>query len=65
MTTSTPERGNATLLHELTHWTGHPSRVNRPLGNSFGTKDYAFEELIAELGASYLCAQFEINSTMS
>jgi antirestriction protein ArdC len=54
----------ATLLHELTHWTGHPSRLNRPLGNGFATQAYAFEELIAELGASYLCSQFEINSTI-
>jgi len=54
----------ATLLHELTHWTGHHSRLNRSSVTTFGSKDYAFEELIAELGAAYLCNKFEINSTI-
>lgn len=44
------------LLHELTHWTGHNDRLNRGLiGND--RKDYAFEELIAELGSAFLCAK--------
>ena len=42
----------ATLLHEITHWTGHSSRLNRIKGKAFGDRDYAFEELIAELGAA-------------
>lgn len=46
----------ATALHELTHWTGHESRLNRKLDCKFGSEDYAFEELTAELGASFLCA---------
>lgn len=54
----------ATLLHELIHWTGHESRCNRSLGNGFGTKAYAYEELIAELGSAFLCNKFEINSTI-
>ena len=41
-----------TFLHELTHWTGHQSRLQRPI--STDKKSYAFEELIAELGASFL-----------
>ena len=50
----------ATLLHELTHATGHKSRLNRNLKNKFGTKDYAFEELIAELGSAMLCGSLSI-----
>lgn len=44
-----------TTLHELAHWTGHPSRLNRDLSGRFGDDDYAMEELIAEL-ASAFCA---------
>ena len=44
--------------HELTHWSGHKSRLNRDLTNRFGSRDYAAEELIAELGAAFLCAEF-------
>jgi len=46
----------ATLAHELTHWTGHESRLNRDLRNRFGDHSYAAEELIAEMGAAFLCA---------
>jgi len=48
----------STLLHELTHWTGHESRLDR-LANigRFGSPEYAFEELVAEIGAAYLCAE--------
>ena len=45
-----------TLLHELTHWTGHPSRCDRKFGSRFGDQSYAFKELVAELGAAFLCA---------
>lgn len=44
----------ATALHELTHWTGHPSRCNRPLGRRQGIDAYAFEELVAEMGSAFL-----------
>lgn len=44
----------ATGLHELGHWTGHPSRLARPLLNAFGTPDYAKEELRAELISVFL-----------
>jgi antirestriction protein ArdC len=45
-------------FHELTHWTAHPSRLDRDLKNRFGSRNYAAEELIAELGAAFLCAEF-------
>ena len=46
------------LFHELTHGTGHSSRLNRPGvmdGSGFGSEDYSKEELVAELGAAFLC----------
>lgn len=47
----------STALHELAHWTGHSSRLDRNLNTSrFGTEAYAFEELVAELTAAFLCA---------
>lgn len=45
----------ATRAHELVHWTGHESRNNREFGARFGNDKYAFEELIAEIGASFVC----------
>lgn len=47
-----------TLLHEMGHSTGHPNRLNRPMKGSFGTPEYAKEELRAELGALFLGADF-------
>ncbi len=44
-----------TALHELTHWTGHPSRCNRPLAKRHAIEAYAYEELVAEMGAAFLC----------
>lgn len=49
-----------TLFHELGHWTGHASRLNRTLDGRFGDSRYAFEELVAELTASFLAAQHGI-----
>jgi antirestriction protein ArdC len=47
----------ATLAHELTHWTRHPSRLDRSFGRKrFGDEGYAMEELVAELGAAFLSA---------
>lgn len=43
-----------TLMHEMVHSTGHPSRLNRPLLSHFGTQEYALEELRAELGAFFM-----------
>jgi len=48
------------LAHEMTHATGHKTRLDRQLGNRFGSEAYAQEELIAELGATFLCAEFGI-----
>jgi antirestriction protein ArdC len=45
-------------FHELSHWTGHKTRLDRDLKNRFGSRAYAAEELIAELGAAFLCAEF-------
>ena len=50
----------ATKAHELVHWTGHPSRNAREFGKRFGDRAYAFEELVAELGAAFLCADLGI-----
>jgi antirestriction protein ArdC len=47
----------ATALHELTHWTGHEKHLNRQFGKRFGDSAYAFEELVAELGSAFLCAE--------
>lgn len=50
----------STLAHELTHWTGAKHRLDRCLGNRFGSEAYAMEELIAELGAAFTCARLAI-----
>ena len=52
-----------TLLHEMTHSTGHSSALNRDVLNTFGTPKYAFEELIAELGALFTAADLGIQTT--
>jgi len=49
-----------TLFHELTHWTGHKTRMDRDMANHFGTKEYAYEELIAEMGACFQSVKFGI-----
>lgn len=48
----------STSAHEHVHWTGHASRLNRDLSGRFGDQAYGAEELIAELGAAFWCAQF-------
>lgn len=51
----------ATVAHELTHWTKHTSRLNREFGRKrWGDEGYAMEELVAELGAAFLCADLNI-----
>ena len=45
----------STLFHELSHWTAHKSRLKRPIKNKQGSPAYAFEELIAEISASFIC----------
>lgn len=52
-----PESYYATLAHECTHWTRHPTRLERDFGGKrWGDDGYAREELVAELGAAFLCA---------
>lgn len=57
-TSTATESYYSTVFHELIHWTGHRNRLARNLSGRFGTHDYAMEELVAELGAAYLCAEF-------
>lgn len=59
-TSSPTEAYYAVLLHELTHWTGAEHRINRAFGRQFGDREYACEELVAELGAAFLCSAFGI-----
>jgi antirestriction protein ArdC len=53
-----------TLFHELGHWTGHPSRLDRDLTSPFGSKAYANEELVAEITAAFVCAALSIKPTV-
>jgi antirestriction protein ArdC len=64
-TSNATESYYSTLLHELAHWTGHDSRLSRDFSRSkrFGDESYAGEELIAELGAAFLCARLGITNT--
>ncbi|MGE0677740.1 ArdC family protein [Pseudolabrys sp.] len=59
-----PINWHRTALHELGHASGHRSRLNRDLSGSFGSKKYAFEELIAELCAAFSCASLGIVPTV-
>jgi antirestriction protein ArdC len=51
----------STAFHELIHWTGHESRLDRLKLTPFGSPEYAKEELVAELGAAFLCAEYGID----
>ena len=53
-----------TKLHELTHWTGHGSRLDRDLSHRFGSAAYAAEELVAEMGSAFLCAHLAITGRL-
>jgi len=52
----------STLAHEHTHWTAKPERCDRQLGKRFGDSAYAAEELIAELGAAFVCAHLGLST---
>jgi antirestriction protein ArdC len=55
----------STAFHELMHWTGAEHRLNRTFGKRFGDATYSAEELVAELGSAFLCAEFGFdNSTL-
>jgi antirestriction protein ArdC len=56
-----PESYYATLAHECTHWTRHGKRLERDFGRKrFGDEGYAMEEIVAELGAAFLCADLSL-----
>lgn len=59
---SSTENYYSTLLHELTHWTGHKSRLDRLARTNYGSDKYAQEELVAELGAAFLTTEFNITT---
>ncbi|MGR3715232.1 MAG: ArdC family protein [Thermohalobaculum sp.] len=59
-----PINWHRTALHELGHATGHPTRLGRNLDGSFGTRKYAFEELVAEINAAFCCASLGIVPTV-
>ena len=52
----------STKAHELVHWTGHQCRLNRQFGQRFGDHAYAFEELVAEIGAAFICADLGVTA---
>jgi antirestriction protein ArdC len=54
----------ATLLHELVHASGHEKRLKRITPARFGSEEYAFEELVAELGAAMLCGHCGIDGDL-
>ena len=54
----------ATAFHELTHWTSAKTRLDRTLGTKFGNPEYAFEELVAEMGAAFLCQDYRIKGEL-
>ena len=58
-TFSTREAYYAVALHELAHATAHPTRLDRP-GGPRGSREYAFEELVAELAAAFMCAELGV-----
>ena len=59
-TSTAQEAYYSVILHELAHWSGAETRLNREKGKKFGDKPYAFEELIAELAAAFQCAELGI-----
>lgn len=59
-----PVNWHRTALHELGHSTGAPHRLKRDLSGSFGSKKYAFEELVAEIAAAFTCAALGIVPTV-
>jgi len=55
----------STAIHELGHWTGHSSRLNRDFGKKFGTDGYAFEELIAEMSCAITKARIGLEGEVT
>lgn len=63
VTSSAQESFYSTNLHELTHWSGATHRLDRVKGKKFADRAYCFEELIAELGAAFLCGRLGITTS--
>ena len=61
-TSSPTETYYSTALHELVHWTGPKHRLDRDLTGRFGNEAYAMEELVAELGAAFLCSDLQLSN---
>jgi antirestriction protein ArdC len=59
-----PINWHRTAFHELGHWTGQASRLNRDQSGSFGSKSYACEELVAEMAGAFVCASLGILPTV-
>ena len=59
-----PINWHRTAFHELGHWTGQASRLNRDHSGSFGSKSYAREELVAEMAGAFVCASLGIVPTV-
>jgi len=59
----TPSDYVGTALHELGHWTGHPTRLDRPFARGVDMELYAREELIAELNSAILCSRLGVRPT--
>ena len=59
-----PANYYATAFHELTHWTGAKTRLDRDLSGRYGNPAYAFEELVAEMGAAFMCADHGIQGEL-
>ena len=57
-------RSYSVSFHEMAHWTGHKYRLDRNLKVRFGDKAYAAEELVAELTAAFLCAEFSLDGEL-
>lgn len=53
-----------TCFHELGHWTGHPTRLDRDQSGANGSKSYAREELVAEMASAFVCASLGIVPTV-
>lgn len=54
----------ATLWHEVIHWTGHDKRLRRTLNTNKHSNEYAFEELVAEMGSAFLCARLGVKGDL-
>src|SRR5690606_30112599 len=59
-----PINWHRTALHEVSHASGHHSRLNRDMTGSFGSKPYFFEECVAEISSAFCCAAMGIVPTV-